>query len=117
MGSYDDGGGVEFVVMTVSEVARQRLEALQRRAGPDCVGFRFEGAIGSCRVSKPILVPVTAPVPGAREFRAGGVVLYASGEFAEILDTASFAVDDAFLFGRGLTVAWPHRAGGCPNCR
>ena len=55
--------GVEFVVMTVSEIARQRLEALQRRAGPDCVGFRFEGAIGSCRVSKPILVPVTAPVP------------------------------------------------------
>jgi len=103
--------------MTVTEAALRRLTRLQQRAGPGCIGFLFEGAIGSCSVSKPILTPVTAPVTAAREFRAGAVVLFAAGEAAEILEQATFEVDDRLLFGRGLSLRWPHREGGCPNCR
>jgi uncharacterized protein (DUF779 family) len=103
--------------MTATDAAVQRLSRLKRRAGSGCVGFHFEGAIGSCSVSKPILTPVAAAVPGSREFRAGDVILFAVGEAADILDGATFDVDDRLLFGRGLIVSWPHREGGCPNCR
>lgn len=103
--------------MVVSDAAQRRLSALQRRAGSGCIGFRFDGAIGSCRVSKPILTPVSGVVPESREFRSGDVTIFASGEFAEILDTAAIDFDDGLIFGRGLVVSWPHREGGCPNCR
>jgi hypothetical protein len=95
----------------------RRLSDLRRRAGDRCIGFRFDGAIGSCSVSKPILKPVDAPVVAARQFEAGEVLLFASGEAAGILEQATIDMDDRFLFGRGLTVSWPHREGGCPNCR
>jgi len=103
--------------MVVSESAQRRLEALQRRAGAQCIGFRFDGAVGSCRVSKPVLAPVDVAVPHAREFRVGSVALFATGEYADILETATLDFDDSLVFGRGLTVSWPHREGGCPNCR
>lgn len=103
--------------MVVSDTALQRLSVLRRRAGSQCVGFRFDGAIGSCRFSKPILKPVAAPVAGAREFRAGDIVIFAADEQAGILDTATLDYEATPLFGRGLVVSWPHREGGCPNCR
>ena len=103
--------------MLVTDAAQRRLSALWRRAGDGCIGFRFDGAIGSCIFSKPILQPVSAPVADARVFRTGNVAIFASGELAEILDTATLDSDSTPLFGRGLTVSWPHRAGGCPNCR
>lgn len=103
--------------MVVSDAAQRRLSALQRRAGSGCIGFRFDGAIGSCRVSKPILTPVDTVVPEARAFCCGGVTLFASGAYAEILDNATIDFDDGLIFGRGLVVSWPHREGGCPNCR
>jgi hypothetical protein len=103
--------------MLVTESALRKLEALQRRAGHGCIGFRFDGVVGSCRVSKPILKPVRAAVAAAREFRAGDVTLFAAGEMAEILDAATLDYDGVPVFGQGLTVSWPHREGGCPNCR
>jgi Fe-S cluster assembly iron-binding protein IscA len=103
--------------MTVTDAAARRLSRLRQRAGVACIGFRFDGTVGSCTVSKPILRPVNAPVPGSRQFAAGDVILFASGETAEILDQASIDLDDRLLFGRGLVVSWPHRQGGCPNCR
>jgi hypothetical protein len=103
--------------MVVTDAALKRLSALRRRAGSRCVGFRFDGAIGSCRFSKPILKPVAGPVAEASEFRAGDVVIFAVGELAGILETATFDYDATPLFGHGLTVSWPHREGGCPNCR
>lgn len=103
--------------MVVSSAALLRLAALQRRSGPHCIGFRFDGAIGSCTVSKPILTPVDEPVAGAREFGVDGVRLFAAGDYVDILEDATFDYDDSLMFGRGLTVSWPHREGGCPNCR
>lgn len=103
--------------MVVTDAALQRLCRLRRRAGSRCVGFRFDGAIGSCSFSKPILKPVAAPVAEAREFRVGEVAIFAVGELAGILETATVDYDATPLFGRGLTVSWPHREGGCPNCR
>jgi len=103
--------------MVVTDAAQRRLDALRRRLGARCVGFRFDGAVGSCSFSKPILKPVSAPVAEAREFRAGAVVIFATGELAEILETATVDCDTTPLFGRGLTVSWPHRERGCPNCR
>lgn len=49
-------------------------------------------------------------------FKVGDVWLYALGEYGDVLRDASFDYDAA-LFGGGLTVSWPHREGGCPNCR
>lgn len=103
--------------MVITDAAQHRLEALCRRAGGGCIGFSFMGAIGSCRCSKPILQPVSAPVVAAREFRVGATRLFATGELAEILETATLDDDATPLFGQGLTVSWPHREGGCPNCR
>jgi hypothetical protein len=103
--------------MVVSAAALQRLSLLRRRVGGRCVGFRFDGAIGSCRFSTPILMPVTAPVAGAREFHAGEVSIFAAGELAGVLEVATLDYDATPLFGRGLVVSWPHREGGCPNCR
>ncbi len=103
--------------MTVTEAARRRLSALRERCGQGCLGFRFRGALGSCLGSTPLLEPVAAPVPGCREFRDGDVVLFASGEAADILAEATLDADDGVLFGRGLVLSWPHREGGCPNCR
>ncbi|MBN2449756.1 MAG: hypothetical protein JXR77_05165 [Lentisphaeria bacterium] len=102
--------------MVVTEAACRRLARLGQRAGERCIGFRFEGAIGTCRASSPILKPVQAPVEGAEAFRAGQVWIYAVGDHADILRQATLDFDGAF-FGPGLTLAWPHREGGCPNCR
>ena len=103
--------------MKVSADAQERLVLMARRSGKGCVGFRFDGAIGSCRGSKPMLTPVSEPVPGARAFQAGAVVLYASADYADVLETSTLDYDGALLFGQGLTISWPHREGGCPNCR
>ena len=103
--------------MVVTATALQRLRVLKRRAGPKCIGFRFDGAIGSCSFSKPILKPVDAPVAEAREFHAGSVAIFAQGEYAGILEVATVDCDETPLFGRGLTVSWPHRESGCPHCR
>ena len=103
--------------MVVTAAALRRLGVLRQRAGRGCIGFCFEGAVGSFRFSTPILKPVAAPVAAAREFQVGELVIFAAGELAGILETATVDYDATPLFGRGLTVSWPHREGGCPNCR
>lgn len=102
--------------MTATKEARERLKQLRELAGDDCIGFLFEGSVGTCRGSSPVLKPVSDPVENAEAFEAGEVTLFAEDEFAELLSEATFQYDGA-LFGRGLTVRWPHRDQGCPNCR
>ena len=102
--------------MDVTEAGSNRLESLRGRAGHACIGFLFQGSVGTCRGSSPILKPVSEPVVGACELRVGKVRLFALGDYAGILKDATFDYDNS-LFGKGLTISWPHRGEGCPNCR
>ena len=102
--------------MTITESARERLRSLARRAGLDCVSFRFEGVVGSCRASVPLLKPAAAAGPDEVEVAAGDVRIFVPAEQQEMMASATLDYDSSPLFGRGLNLTWPHGVSGCPAC-
>lgn len=90
--------------------AQERLARLLQAAGADCRGFRFDGYIGSCRGSTPLLRPAVGPSRGDTEERCGGVLVYVPSEYAEVAAQATLDFEPSFM-GRGLHLSWPHRRG------
>ncbi len=97
--------------MTITPQAEARLTHLLKSADAHVRGLRFEGYIGTCRASAPILRPVPGPVAedDAVEI-VGGVTLYVPAEHADVAADATLDYESALL-GRGLFLTWPHRAG------
>lgn len=102
--------------MIVTDAAATRLKDLLRRTGSGDGGFRITGIVGTCRGSAPILQPASCPADSEVPVHGGGLVFFVGEELVEILETATLD-HDGRLFGRGLCLSWPHREGGCPNCR
>lgn len=99
--------------MNVTPQAQARLAHLLKSAGAAVRGLRFEGHIGTCRASAPML----RPVPGPRHDDdavelVGDVTLYIPAEHATVAADATLDYEPALL-GRGLFLTWPHR----PGCR
>jgi len=102
--------------MTITEPALERLRNLARRAGGNCQGFRFEGVVGSCRASVPMLKPAEICGKGEAEVQIGGIRIFIPLEHQEMMEAATLDYDSSPLFGRGLNLTWPHGVRGCPAC-
>jgi len=102
--------------MTITEPALKSLRNLARRAGGNCQGFRFEGVVGSCRASVPILKPAEVCGKGEIEVQAGEIRIFIPLEHQEMMEAATLDYDTSLLFGRGLNLTWPHGVRGCPAC-
>jgi len=94
--------------MQITKPAQTKL----RRLLPDgWTGFRYNGFIGTCTGSTPLIKPVKEPWKGVR-VEAAGIVFFASPRDALVLDAATLDYDSRF-FGKGLTMTWPHGTEGC----
>ncbi len=91
--------------MRITAKAKTKLAAL---LPGDCCGFRFEGVVGSCRGSTPILKPIRTPEPGSVLVECEGLVFYCFPEQADCLQDGTLDYDPS-MFGRGLNLTWPHR--------
>ncbi len=101
--------------MRITPKARARLGKLLGSGRRSFGGLRFEGCMGTCRGSTPLLRPARAARDGETEVLCDGIAFFANSEFADLLARAVIDYDSA-LFGRGLYMTWPHRGSGCPNC-
>jgi Fe-S cluster assembly iron-binding protein IscA len=102
--------------MIITESARDYLRKLARRAGEDVVGFRFEGVVGSCRASVPLLKPATGCREDEMELAVDDLRIFVPDENREMMEAATLDYDSSPLFGRGLNLTWPHGVSGCPAC-
>ena len=102
--------------MRITDSARERLCSLSQRVGQDGVCFRFEGVVGTCRASVPLLKPATSPAPGEVELVVGDVRIFVPEDQREMMESATLDYDSSPLFGRGLNLTWPHGVRGCPAC-
>jgi Fe-S cluster assembly iron-binding protein IscA len=102
--------------MTISPSACSRLQAMLEKSGRQMIGYRFDGVVGNCRGSIPLLRPVAAAPPSHAKFEAAGMSFFVARDYEELFADATLDYDGR-LFGRGLSLSWPHREGGCPNCR
>ncbi len=102
--------------MTITEAARERLRSLARRAGQDGVCFRFEGVVGTCRASAPLLKPAMAADDGETVVEIDDIRIFVPEEQREMMESATLDYDSSPLFGRGLNLTWPHGVRGCPAC-
>jgi Fe-S cluster assembly iron-binding protein IscA len=102
--------------MTITEPARDYLRKMANRTGEDIVGFRFEGVVGSCRTSVPLLKPSTGCKDGETEVVVDDLRIFVPDENREMMEAATLDYDSSPLFGRGLNLTWPHGVGGCPVC-
>lgn len=102
--------------MTISPTAHAKLTALLKKSGSDMIGYRFDGCVGNCRGSVPLLKPVTSQPDEYLAVAVNDIVFFIPGEYHDVFANATLDVDTR-LFGRGLSLSWPHRDGGCPNCR
>jgi Fe-S cluster assembly iron-binding protein IscA len=102
--------------MIITESAREHLRKLADRAGEGVVGFRFEGVVGSCRASVPLLKPAKARGADETEVAVGDLKIFVPDENSEMMAAATLDYDSSPLFGRGLNLTWPHGVRGCPAC-
>ena len=102
--------------MTITEPAREYLRKLANRLDGAFAGFRFEGVVGSCRASVPLLKPASGCGEGEVEFRFGDVALFVPEAHRQMMEAATLDYDSSPLFGRGLNLTWPHGVHGCPAC-
>jgi Fe-S cluster assembly iron-binding protein IscA len=100
----------------ISETAASRLAQLSEGLISATGGLRFEGYIGTCRGSAPVLKPVDGPEEGDRLFEVKGIRFYVPAENEEVFETATMDVERSFM-GRGLFLSWPHRAGCDCECK
>ena len=98
--------------MHITPEAAARLRKLLKAAPAGSVGFRVRDLTGTCRGATPLLAPATGPAPGEACESARGVALFIPPPYAAISADAVLDYDGA-LFGRGLTLSWPHQD-GCP---
>ncbi len=92
--------------MVITEAAKNRLIRLLP-AG--CKGFRYEGHIGTCRGSTPILKPVQEIATDEEIVEASGISFFTKKEHFERLCSCAIDYDPSF-FGKGLNMTW-HRDG------
>lgn len=93
--------------MELTDKARQRLIRLLPKGRR---GFRFEGYVGTCRGSAPIIKPADAPGEDEQLYEVEGISFFTNAENLELLVDSHLDYDPTF-FGRGLTMTWPHREG------
>ena len=98
--------------MELTAAAEKRLRELSAKT--DAGNLRLEGLIGTCRGSAPVLKPASGPKPGDAVFEAGGIKIFIAPDCIARMSQATIDYDSS-LFGKGLTVQWPHHA-GC-SCR
>ncbi len=101
--------------MQITEQAKLHLLTLVNRISPKPIGFRFDGSVGTCRASVPILKPVSQPPPDYLPLSSGEIMFFIPKNYEEVFKTATLDYETG-LFARGLNMTWPHREGGCPNC-
>lgn len=102
--------------MHVSPDAAARLRDLLDRLPDTTGGLRFEGYIGTCHGSSPVLKPVSAPDDDDQVVVVDGVRFFVPETNREVFDTASLTCDRSFM-GRGLHLTWPHREGCDCQCK
>ncbi|NMA45462.1 MAG: iron-sulfur cluster biosynthesis family protein [Lentisphaerae bacterium] len=102
--------------MTISPAAHAKLSALLKKSGREMIGYRFDGAIGNCRGSVPLLKPVAVAPAAFLTVVVDGIAFFIPEEYRDVFASAALDYDER-LFNRGLKLSWPHREGGCPNCR
>ena len=95
--------------MTLHEPAMKKLMALGAAAGGK---LRFNGYMGSCRGCAPLFKPVIGPDEQDTVETIGDVVFYIPRKYLEIWRHGVLDFESG-LFGRGLTMTWPHMD-GCP---
>ena len=101
--------------MKITDSAMLHLKRLLERMASKPRAFRFDGSIGSCRNSIPLLKPVHDKPEGFLEYQTDGLTFYIPPEYQEVFETATLDYESG-LFAKGLNLTWPHREGGCPNC-
>jgi len=102
--------------MTLTSAAETRLLRLLQRASSGTTGLRFEGAIGSCHGSTPMLKPVAGPARKERTCVCGGVTFFVPAKYADMFEAAVLDYDDAFL-GKGLSLICSSNKGcDCEGC-
>lgn len=101
--------------MTISPAAAKLLKRLLE-ATPKATGLNFDGAVGSCRQSVPLITPAENISEGKTKKIVGDFTFFVVNDYLDVFDTATLDYEKG-LFARGLNLTWPHRQGGCPNCR
>lgn len=96
--------------MKLTPTAKARLEDLLGRAGKDVRGYRFEGTMGTCRGSTPVLTPTVNGQKGDAPVIADGVLFLVPPDQEALFEVAALDYDRSFM-GRGLSMTWPHREG------
>jgi Fe-S cluster assembly iron-binding protein IscA len=107
--------GIGVGPMVISESAASRLQELRDRLGSPGCGLRFEGHLGTCHGSSPILKPAQGARPGEREVTVDGIKFFVPAEHDEVFERAQLDMDGSFM-GRGLYLTWPHREGCDCEC-
>lgn len=102
--------------MRITDAAREHLRILSRRVGQESVCFRFDGVVGTCRASVPLLKPAASPAEGEFEIVVDDVRIFVPEDQREMMESATLDYDASPLFGRGLNLTWPHGVRGCPAC-
>lgn len=100
--------------MELTDAAEKRLLKLMPKG---CRAFEFKGAMGTCRGSTPILQPLKSDgAENLQRIDAGKITFYAAEDELERLQSSHLDYDGTPLFGKGLTMTWPHRNGcACTN--
>ncbi len=100
--------------MTISPAAQRLLQRLLDTA-PGADAIAFDGAVGNCRASVPLLRAVRQQPPHTTARHIHPFTFFVHDDYLAVFDAASLDYQDG-LFARGLHLTWPHRDGGCPNC-
>ena len=101
--------------MNITPAAINYLKRLMERLSAKPVGLRFDGSVGSCRNSIPLLKPVVEKPDGFMEYQVDSITFFIPPEYQQVFETAKLDYETG-LFSKGLNLTWPHREGGCPNC-
>ena len=101
--------------MKITDSATTHLKKILERMGGSPVGIRFDGSVGSCRNSVPLLKPVFQKPDGFLEYKTDFITFFIPPEYESVFETATLDYETG-LFSKGLHLTWPHREGGCPNC-
>jgi Fe-S cluster assembly iron-binding protein IscA len=98
--------------MQVTEAAATRLRGLLDRLGEPVRGLRFEGYVGTCRGSTPVLRPAAAADENDASVTVAGITFFVPAEHLGVFEVATMD-DDRSAMGLGINLTWPHGAKGC----
>lgn len=101
--------------MDITSDAARRLRVLQDRLGSTRGGLRFEGYIGTCKGSSPVLKPASAPESGQDEVVVKGIRFFVPPDQRAVFAAARLDFESG-LMGRGLHMTWAHRDGCACDC-